>query len=229
MNDERPPVYAHVRFQQERSTFDGLNLRERFERIHETNFWGADTSVSGTGSEDATTRALREELPGLLKRLGVKTLLDAPCGDASWISTINLEIEYIGADIVAPLIESLQRKADEGAIQGRFIHADITCDSLPRADAVLCRDCLVHLSFKNIQKAVENFRDSGIQWLIATHFTDWDANQDIENGDWRALNLTRPPFSWPAPHDLLNERCGEVGGAYSDKCLGAWALRELPL
>ena len=43
--------------------------------------WGSDESGSGIGSELGATEALREYLPGLFKRLGVRKVLDAPCGD----------------------------------------------------------------------------------------------------------------------------------------------------
>jgi len=64
-------------------------------------------------------------------------------------------------------------------------------------------------------------------WLITTTFTGWQRNNDCDDGDWRALNLCRPPFSWPAPHALLDERCDEAGGAYRDKSLGVWRLDAL--
>ena len=84
----RPAVLAHERFMADRENFSGLDLAARFERIERTNLWGAATSVSGLGSEDRATAAIREALPGMLRRLGARSLLDAPCGDATWISTV---------------------------------------------------------------------------------------------------------------------------------------------
>jgi hypothetical protein len=98
---------------------------------------------------------------------------------------------------------------------------------LPRCDAILCRDCLVHLSFANIERAVANFRASGAKWLIATTFPEWQTNADCEDGDWRALNLERAPFSWGPPVELLNENCTEAGGGWRDKSLGVWRLEEI--
>lgn len=101
----RPPVLAHERFVADRDNFAGLDLTARFERIEQTNLWGAASSVSGLGSEDTATAAIREALPPLLQRLGARSLLDAPCGDAGWIGRIKLELDYIGIDIVPSLIE----------------------------------------------------------------------------------------------------------------------------
>jgi len=228
MNDsERPPVLAHQRFEADRASFQGLDLRERFERIHRTNLWGAATSVSGLGSEQAATATLAAGLPPLLRELKATSLLDAPCGDASWIHRIDLAVDYIGIDIVPAIVEGLQQRAAAGELSGRYLLADITRDPLPRADVVLCRDCLVHLSFANIRLALDNLRRSGAGWLITTTFSELQANHDCDDGDWRALNLCQPPFAWPAPLALLDERCDEAGGGYRDKSLGVWRIESL--
>ena len=223
-DSDRPPVLAHQRFVDARESFAGLDLAQRFARIHDTNLWGAPASASGLGSELDATAVLRAELPKLLQRLGVTSLLDAPCGDAGWISHTDLGLRYVGADIVPALVEGLKARAAAGEAQGEYHLADITRDALPRCDAILCRDCLVHLSFANIERAVANFRASGAVWLIATTFPGWQANRDCEDGDWRALNFERAPFNWGAPVELLNEHCEEAGGGWRDKSLGVWRL-----
>src|ERR1700737_3661240 len=184
-DSDRPPVLAHQRFLEDKESLAGLSLEQRFRRIHETNLWGAAASTSGLGSEMDATAVLRIELPRLLQKLGVTSLLDAPCGDAGWIKKANLRGRIIGGDIVPSLIERLQTRAAAGEIRGEFHLADITRDTLPRCDAILCRDCLVHLSFANIERAVANFRRSGAAWLIATTFPEWQTNGDCEDGDWR--------------------------------------------
>lgn len=100
----RPPVLAHQRFVADRAQFAGLDLRQRFQRIHDTNLWGAAESVSGLGSEIDATATLRAELPKLLRRRKVTTLLDAPCGDVGWIASTDLGVRVTGVDIVPDLI-----------------------------------------------------------------------------------------------------------------------------
>jgi hypothetical protein len=226
-DSDRPPVLAHQRFVDDRESFAGLSLEQRFRRIHDTNLWGAVASISGLGSEIDATVMLRAELPQLLERLAVASLLDAPCGDAGWINTADLSVRYVGVDIVPALIGRLQARAAAGEIRGEYHLADITRDPLPRCDAVLCRDALVHLSFANIERAVANFKASGAVWLIATTFPDWQSNGDSEDGDWRALNFERAPFDWGPPVELVNENCLEAGGGWRDKSLGVWRLAEI--
>ena len=204
-----------------------LNLAQRFRRIHDTNMWGAAASASGLGSEIDATIVLRTELPRLFKKLGMTSLLDAPCGDAGWINKADLGVRTVGVDIVPALIASLQARAAAGEIKGEYHLADITLDPLPRCDAILCRDALVHLSFANIERAVGNFKASGAVWLIATTFPDWQTNGDCEDGDWRALNFALKPFSWGPPVELINENCTEAGGGWRDKSLGVWRLAEI--
>jgi hypothetical protein len=221
-DSDRPPVLAHQRFDKE--SFTGLSLAQRFQHIHDTNLWGAPASASGLGSEWDATAVLRVELPRLLERLGAASLLDAPCGDAGWINAADLRVRRIGLDIVPSLIARLKTRAAAGEIGGEYRLADIVSDALPRCDAILCRDCLVHLSFANIQRAVANFRASGATWLIATTFADWQSNGDCEDGDWRPLNFENAPFHWGAPVELVNENCTEAGGGWRDKSLGVWRL-----
>ena len=228
MNVNRPPVLAHQRFAADRASFAGLDLAARFERIAQTNLWGAATSASGLGSETAATAAIREALPGLLQRLGARSLLDAPCGDAGWIMDCVQGLDYTGVDIVPSLIEANDLRARRIEITARFLTADITRDALPGADVILCRDCLVHLSFDNTRRAVARFRASGARWLLTTTFPEWEINSDCEDGDWRALNMQRAPFGWPTPVELINERCDEGAGGWRDKSLGLWLIADLP-
>src|SRR6202035_4607725 len=136
-DSDRPAVLAHHLFLDDREALAGLNLAQRFRRIHDTNMWGAEASTSGLGSEIEATAALRAELPRLLQKLGVTSLLDAPCGDAGWISHVDLGVRYLGVDIVPTLIERLLARAAAGEIKGEYHLADITGDTLPRCDAIL--------------------------------------------------------------------------------------------
>jgi hypothetical protein len=104
---------------------------------------------------------------------------------------------------------------------------DITSDELSQADLILCRDCLVHFSFENIRKALNRIKNSGATYLLATTFTGPRTNQDIQTGCWRKVNLQAPPFNFPEPIELINEKCTE-GSAYADKSLGLWRVADIP-
>jgi SAM-dependent methyltransferase len=225
-DQERAPALAHVNFRAAADRLRGLGLQDAFSHIYSSNLWGGDESRSGLGSAADATRVLRAALPEVLRAVGATSLLDAPCGDFSWLSHVDLgEVRYIGADIVPALVErNTELFADD---RRRFVHLDLTVDPLPAADVVLCRDCLVHLSFANITRALANIGRSGAGYLLTTTFTGHEVNLDIEDGDWRILNLERPPFSLPAPMALILEECAEGEGAYADKALGLWRIADL--
>src|SRR5688572_15166107 len=84
---------------------EGSAARARvFCRIHAANEWGTVESRSGPGSTLARTEHLREGLPRLLDELGVRSLLDAPCGDFHWMQHVVPHLDrYVGVDIVPEL------------------------------------------------------------------------------------------------------------------------------
>lgn len=223
----RPTVPAQQAFEARRHEFVDLSLEQRFTQIFTTNLWAAG-SRSGLGSELTATAGVREQLPRLLEALGAISMLDLPSGDFGWLSTVRLDLDYTGGDIVSDMVASNEQRYGGPGSRRRFLRLDLTADPLPRADVVLCRDCLVHLSFGHISQALDNLGRSGSTWLLTTTFLDHHENVDIESGDWRVLNLTRPPFNLPGPEGVLVEGCLEGEGAYADKALGLWRIADLP-
>ncbi len=196
-----------------------------FRHAYNANLWAGPESPSGPGASLDQTVAIRRHLPRLLQQLDVQRLLDLPCGDCHWMATIDLgTIHYIGADFLPEIIATNRERY--GSATRDFRVLDLISSPLPRADLVLCRDCLVHLSFSDITRALANLRASGSTYLLTTTFPQQATNVDIRTGDWRPLNLQAPPFNWPAPRELLVEECTEGGGVFADKSLGLWRLRE---
>ncbi len=226
-DSHRPKTVAERRFAEQAEALESLDLGQRFERMYETNLWSGAESRSGVGSSLEATAVLRAELPILLRRLSVRRLLDVPCGDFHWMKEVDLSgIEYIGGDIVPAAIDA--NRAQHERPGRRFTVVDLTAGPLPPADAIFCRDCLVHFSFENIGRAFRAMRESGATWLLTTTFTARAENRDIVDGDWRPLNLEREPFLLPAPSHLIVEQCTEEDGAYADKSIGVWRIADLP-
>ena len=196
-------------------------MERAFTTVFHANTWQCEESRSGMGSTIARTATIRAELPALLARLEAQSLLDAACGDFNWMRLLTLPVaRYVGVDVVRPLIRQNRRRH---AAPGRAFHvADITADRLPRCDAVLCRDCLIHLSFADIARALRNLRSSGARTLIATNHPMLATHADIASGGFRTVNLHLPPFDLPAPQLRVIEN--ETAG----KTLDVWPFAMLP-
>jgi hypothetical protein len=171
------------------------------------------------------TVSLRHSLPDILKQLDVSSMLDIPCGDFNWMSSVELgDIRYIGADIVPELVvETAQHHAGKSC---EFLCLNLISDSLPKADVIFCRDCLVHLPNRDILNVLSNIRASGATYLLTTTFPSQQVNDDILIGYWRPINLERPPFNLPPPIALLHESNPEP--CFADKSLGVWRVAEIP-
>jgi len=201
--------------------------RQVFTRAYRTKVWGGDgvtSSISGPGSSLSETESIRKALPLTIKELHCRSFLDIPCGDFFWMKTVNLNVEYIGGDIVADMIEDNMTRYGGG--NRKFICLDIIRDKLPRVDLIFCRDCLVHLSYSHIFRALKNIKNSGSAYLLTTTFVKKDKNKNIVTGNWRSINLQIPPFNFPPPIKLINEGIPHKG--YQDKSLGLWKIVDIP-
>lgn len=190
------------------------------------NKWGDAESLSGKGSNLESTETLRGLLPPLLRELGANSLLDVPCGDFYWMQHVDLNgIRYLGGDIVPDLILANRSRHSRENVSFQVI--DLIKGPIPKADVVFVRDCLVHMSNSHVAAALRNICASGSTWLLTTTFPDSGLNTDISTGQWRALDLTKPPFVLPSPHQLIAEGQAHRKGQAPDKMLGLWRIDQL--
>jgi 2-polyprenyl-3-methyl-5-hydroxy-6-metoxy-1,4-benzoquinol methylase len=168
-------------------------------------------------SAGAPSEGARRAVAGWVAGLRVATLLDAGCGDFDWLSDLALPgVDYLGVDVVEEVIAF--NRAAHGRPGRSFQVADLTVCSLPRADLVLCRDCLVHLPCADALRVLARVKDSGSAYLAATTYPEVAANADVALGGWRPLNLEQAPFHLPRPLELSADE-GPAG-----RMLGLWRL-----
>ena len=171
-----------------------------FSKIYKINgYWGSTESASGPGSTLDYTAKLRQHLPQLFKDFSITSIYDAPCGDFNWMKSViqQSEITYCGADIIPAMINKLQRQY--GTPKVSFKSADITLDKFPKVDLWLCRDCLFHLSNRDIILALRNFLASGMPLVLTTTHLNTGVfeNVDIRTGGFRLIDLFSPPYFFP--------------------------------
>ena len=198
-------------------------LCERFSTIYRNRVWLNDRtngSVSGRGSELENTKAIRLNLPKLLASLQTRILLDVGCGDFSWLREVVIDCRYIGVDVANEIVDlNVQKYASANRT---FYTLDATKDPLPLADTALCREVLFHLSFDDVEALIRNIRTTGISTVIATNDFGTNFNSDIQSGDYRPLNLTKPPFRFPPP-----EWCIRDDEVSPGRVLALWRISRL--
>lgn len=206
--------------------YEKPTTEEIFTRIYFENSWKDNESVSGPGSSLKETETIRHEIKELIDNYEIKSLLDLPCGDFFWMRTVDLGIDYMGADIVAPLIHKNQSLYErQEPPRRRFITANLLEGCIPTADLLLCRDCLPHFSNSDNIDAIVNIMASNCKYILTTTFPQVETNVDIETGGWRPINLQKSPFNFPPPLELIDEKLAIEN--YGPKCLGLWAIKDL--
>ena len=205
-----------------------LGPQQVFTKFFREGSWESEESRSGLGSTLAATSNIRVELPQLVRRRGIRVLLDIPCGDMNWMRKVELDLDlYIGADIVPDIVDNNNALfAGDCSPSRRFMHLDLTRDPLPKADLILCRDCLIHFSYRAIFEALANIKRSDSLYLLTTTFLR-RTNVDIETGEFRPINLQAKPFNFPPPLEIIEDICEEIPGCH-DRRIALWCIADLP-
>ena len=207
--------------------------RTIFEKIYEQNVWRTwstdeTKAQSGPGSDllsgsvIAAAEILRTER---LVSLGVGSVLDVGCGDISWLPTKTKlcrgsPVRYIGIDIVSSLISNHVKNFAE-VQHCNFVVLDATSETVPKADLVLVKDVLFHLS---LNRGVELLRrvtfDSSCKYVAITLAELSDVSNPeggVDKYHGRMTNVQVAPYSLPTP---LKEFGRE--GRKRDEWLGLW-------
>ena len=202
------------------------SLRDRFTVIYDRNVWGSKESISGSGSSLAMTEIIRSELPIVFQKFGIKSIFDGPCGDFNLMRCVDLNgILYTGGDIVAPLIEKLQKEFASEKIL--FVQMDITKDLIPKSDLVLNRDCLFHLSYCDILSFLEKYIESESKYLLSTSYENSISfkNSNIRSGGFRLIDLFTSPFNFSKNFHYQISEQGE--GSLPPRSLYLWDRNQV--
>ncbi len=95
------------------------------------------------------------------------------------------------------IISRLQ--GEYGSDTREFRVLDIIADALPAADLWLARDVFIHFPNRDVIKTLANFAESGVKYLLTTTYSSSTMNPDINFGEFRTINLEKPPFNLPKP------------------------------
>ncbi len=172
-----------------------------FDDIYTKATWGTNTGGvgnSGTGSTEQSTAVYRAVLQQFLADNHIKSVVDAGCGDWEFSHLINWTgISYKGIDIVPAVIA--QDKERYKAANLEFKVGNIVEDDLPAADLLISKHVLQHLPNADVQKFL-NKQLKKYKYVLLTNGVDPTTmsatnGTDIEPGEYRQLDVTRPPFN----------------------------------
>jgi SAM-dependent methyltransferase len=149
---------------------------------------GRWSGPNAPGSTLEATREYRAFLEQFLVEHGVRSVLDAGCGEWTFSQAIDWKgARYVGLD-VAPGVCARNRARFPGL---EFVQGDARAlDGRERFDLLLVKDVLQHWSNESIrvflsQAALRSFRHV----LITNCDDERPVNADIPEGEWRPLNL----------------------------------------
>jgi len=186
-------------------------MRENLKAVFEERSWSkgrADTSLSGFNASLRATRRLRAALPQIFVRYGIKSFVDAPCGDWFWMQHVDLSgIDYTGWEISQRLVDLNQQNKQQNVA---FVMGNITSDPLSCADLVMCRDTLVHLKFDKRWDFFENFVASGSTYLLSTHWFVQGNAWVYRNGGEKPISFLAEPFSFGEPLEWVAETADKL-------------------
>ena len=174
--------------------------------------------MSGGGSFIRVTAAARVCISDWLRKYSIRTVLDAPCGDALWQGLVDGfgDGRYTGADISLPALARAQARPRNQAAGMRFKSMDVVTEAIDGCvyDAVMFRDFIQHLSLEHGAKAIANACRGGVRFLIASTFPETTTNvaQDQLQPSHKN-NLLLPPYNLPLPLEDCDNHVGSDDGS----------------
>ena len=180
--------------------------KKAMEQIYDQNLWGDNNTefYSGFGSHNpAIVNPYVEVVKQFLTSFDTPiTVLDLGCGDFNIGNQfVAFTKKYIAVDIVENLINYNQEKFKAAHLE--FQCLDIAKDDLPKADCIIIRQVLQHLSNAEVQKVLDKLTD--FNYIILTEHIPkgfFTPNKDIISGQGirlkkqSGLDILKPPFNF---------------------------------
>lgn len=154
---------------------------------------------SGPGSLVSSTATYRYILESFIRLNGVHSVLDLGCGDWQFSKLIpwdSYDVSYFGLDVSPLIIQKNAATFGSERRQFKVIREPSEILGLGRFDLVICKDVLIHLPNSVANEYLDVFLAVARYALITVDaFPSDGINGDITLGDYRAMDIRKPPFS----------------------------------
>ena len=197
-------------------------MREVFDSKYTEAKWGWDPisgSTSGPGSQKDAALPFTVSVTKFIDQNKVASVLDIGCGDwAIWTSEDFMGVTYLGIDASKTVIARNKEKFASTNVS--FENLDAVNGSLQVSDLVIIKDVLQHLSNRDVSKLLSKVQSRyliicndvrffpvktfwkelkrRISIFINRGFNLKDSlakqNTDIQNGEYRCIDVTKKPF-----------------------------------
>ncbi len=186
-----------------------------------------EETSSGMGASLGYTKEIRSKLPDLLKKYGIHSILDIGCGDFNWMkSIVPKDCKYIGVDIVKSVID--ENNIEYGSDICTFVHLDARKDNLPKADLVVCRDVLAHLSYEDAFSLLRRVQESESTYILLTTYNGSSRRNKNLTGFRLSnylINIAKDPFLFTCPLQEVSEKYSNF--VSPDKCFALLRIADM--
>lgn len=128
---------------------------------------GLPETPCGYGSTLENTELQRQWIPEVIRNYGIRTIADIGAGDRNWIKHVDLGRAVYKAYDLVPREKTV-------------IKFDIVWQIPKRVDLIMCLWVLNHLPYEDCQRAIQNIRNSGSDYLMMTDRPMWHSEQPPE-------------------------------------------------
>lgn len=175
---------------------------------------------SGPGSKQEFTGPYIRYIQRFIRERGIRSVVDFGCGDWQFSREIDWSgVQYRGIDAVPDMIARNREKFQAPHIT--FEQGNETLLKHCRADLLLIKDVLQHWPNGRIRKFLGLLRNFRYALITNCAFEHPELNQEIKIGDFRPLDLRKPPFSIQAA-EVLRFRTPEHPEGFLNKLVLLW-------
>lgn len=185
-----------------------LGVADAFDEIYRKGYWKQGEALSGVGSEGSWADDYCAVVADLVRSHGLKSAVDAGCGDFSIGARLAPLFQSYRALDVSPFIIARNRSLHGHLPNVQFETADLTIDPMPAADLVMVRQVLQHLTNSQIKAFLDTIDRSGARMALISEEQPAGAfspNRDMaghsvltRGEDGSGVDISAPPFNRPS-------------------------------
>jgi hypothetical protein len=198
-----------------------LPIQEAFDEVYRRGLWKSGDAYSGPGSEGLLADRYVALVQDYAATHKLRTVVDAGCGDFFVGSRLASSFDGYTALDVSPLIIEINKRryVDPNMQHVSFGVADMTSTTFPRADLILIRQVLQHLTNAQIERILSNLEASEWRRALITEDVSRPGNNPIPNLDMPSHSArTRIPlgsgvFIDEPPFNRAAKRLAVIHGA----------------